>query len=217
MTSNPLLKCLWAKHFAVTPVRRTTRVRSQLSGRGVAASPTKVVTKLRVLHVHLALLAWPLMPSRTARITNVTTAAVKEVLHVIIPWSVRVYMVCMDTCTWYVTSQRGLRSKPIILRIPPGKAFFTRTWTSILLRENWVSGISLNIWKDIVSKWTHRLQKNSDDRERSLYCRGWGCYPQLSREGAIWSRKCHSWKDCPGDLTLMNTDTVNFCTRSRPY
>jgi len=36
-------------------------------------------------------------------------------------------------------------------------------------------------------------------------------------EGASWSKKCHSWKDCPGDLTSLNTDNVNFCTRSRPY
>jgi len=34
---------------------------------------------------------------------------------------------------------------------------------------------------------------------------------------AILSRKWHTWKDCPGDLTLLNTDNVDFCTRSRPY
>jgi len=36
-------------------------------------------------------------------------------------------------------------------------------------------------------------------------------------EGAIWSRKCYSWKDCPGALAQLSTDTVNFCSRSRPY
>jgi len=36
-------------------------------------------------------------------------------------------------------------------------------------------------------------------------------------EGAIESSKCHSWKDCPTDLTSSNTNNVNFCTRSRPY
>jgi len=36
-------------------------------------------------------------------------------------------------------------------------------------------------------------------------------------EGASWSIKCLWWKDCPGDLTSLNTDNVNFCTRSRPY
>jgi len=30
-------------------------------------------------------------------------------------------------------------------------------------------------------------------------------------------RKCHVWKDSPGDLTSLNTDNVDFCTRSRPY
>ena len=36
-------------------------------------------------------------------------------------------------------------------------------------------------------------------------------------EGASWSRKCLWWKDCPGDLTSLNTDNVHFCTRSRQY
>jgi len=36
-------------------------------------------------------------------------------------------------------------------------------------------------------------------------------------QGASWSKKCHSWKDCPGDLTSSNTDNVNFCTRICPY
>jgi len=36
-------------------------------------------------------------------------------------------------------------------------------------------------------------------------------------EGASWSRKCLWWKDYSGNLTSLNTDNVNFCTRSRPY
>ena len=36
-------------------------------------------------------------------------------------------------------------------------------------------------------------------------------------EGASWSIKCLWWKDCPGDLTSLTTDNVNFCTRSRPH
>jgi len=36
-------------------------------------------------------------------------------------------------------------------------------------------------------------------------------------EGAIWSRKCRRWKDCPGRCTQMSTNNVGFCTRSRPY
>jgi len=37
------------------------------------------------------------------------------------------------------------------------------------------------------------------------------------REGASWSKKCLWQKDCPDDLTALNTDNVNFCTRSGPY
>ena len=36
-------------------------------------------------------------------------------------------------------------------------------------------------------------------------------------EEASWSTKCLWWKDCPGDLTSLNTDNVNFCTWSRLY
>jgi len=35
--------------------------------------------------------------------------------------------------------------------------------------------------------------------------------------GANWSRKCLSWKDCPGAWAQLSTDNVRFCTRSRPY
>ena len=99
-----------------------------------------------------------------------------------------------------------------LVQIPPGKAFFRWTWHSILLPENWVSWISPNIWQDTGSKWTHRLQKEADNLERSL-C--WGCYPWLSGEGS--GLECHSWKDCPVDLALLNTNNANFFARSRPY
>jgi len=36
-------------------------------------------------------------------------------------------------------------------------------------------------------------------------------------EGAIWSRKCQSWKDCPGAWAQLSTCNVNFCTRSHLY
>ena len=36
-------------------------------------------------------------------------------------------------------------------------------------------------------------------------------------KGAIWSRKCQSWKECPGDLTSLNIDNVDFCEWNRPY
>jgi len=30
-------------------------------------------------------------------------------------------------------------------------------------------------------------------------------------------QECHSWKDCPVDLALLNTNNANFFARSRPY
>jgi len=94
--------------------------------------------------------------------------------------------------------------------IPLGKHFSDVPFPT----ENWGSWISLNIWWDTVSKWTHWLQKEADNLERGLCCACWGCY---LGERAILLRKCHPFKDCPGDSTLLNTDNVNFCTRSRPY
>jgi len=104
-----------------------------------------------------------------------------------------------------------------LFSIPPGKLFFRWTWTSILLSQNWVSWISPNNWRDTVSKWTQWLLKEADNLERSLYCACWGCYPWISGEGAIWSRKCQSWKDSPVQWAQLSTDNVNFCTRSHPY
>jgi len=121
---------------------------------------------------------------------------------------------------------RGVGGKPkIVDKRDPSvsnsawKAFFRWTWTSLLLPENWVSWISPNIWRDTVSKWTYWLIKEADNLERSLYCACWGCHPRLSLqgEGAIWSRKCLSRKDCPGAWAQLSTDNFNFCTRSRPY
>jgi len=66
--------------------------------------------------------------------------------------------------------------------IPPGESFFRWTRTSIL-PENWVSWVSPNIWRDTVSKWTHRLLKEADNLGRSLYCACWGCYSRLSGGG----------------------------------
>jgi len=89
------------------------------------------------------------------------------------------------TSTTHMTAPSpGLRSNTRILRISPGKVFFRQTWNSILLRENWVSDISPNIWRHMVSKWTHRLQKEADNPEKSLYCAGWGCYPRISGGGS---------------------------------
>jgi len=46
----------------------------------------------------------------------------------------------------------------------------------ILLPENWVSWISPNIWRDTVSKWTHRLLKESGPWEWGSLYKGfqWG-------------------------------------------
>jgi len=47
---------------------------------------------------------------------------------------------------------------------------------------------------------------------------GVGKIHEYQREGAILSRKSHTWKDCPGSTLVITTDdNVNFCTRSRPY
>jgi len=36
-------------------------------------------------------------------------------------------------------------------------------------------------------------------------------------EGWTLSRKCNTWKDCPGYLTSLNTNNVKFCRQNRPY
>jgi len=82
------------------------------------------------------------------------------------------------------------------------------------------SRIFLCVWYTwilgVVSKCTHWLLKEGNNLERSLYCACGGSYPRLS--GASWSIiKCWWWKDCKGDLISLNTNNVNFCTRSRPY
>ena len=87
--------------------------------------------------------------------------------------------------------RRGVGGKPKILakRDP---SFSNSTWESIfrmnvhfyLLPENWVPWISPNIWRDTVSKWTHRLLKEGNNLERSLFCARWGCYPRLSGGGS---------------------------------
>jgi len=100
--------------------------------------------------------------------------------------------------------------------IPLGKAFFRWTWTCILLPENWFSWISPNFWRDTIFKWTHRLLKEVDSDKEACFLHFGAVIREDQGEGAIWSRKCHSWKDCPGNLTSYHTDNVNFCT-SRPY
>ena len=88
-----------------------------------------------------------------------------------------------NLCAICVVTKKIMYSNMILrLPIPPGRVFFRWTWTSILLPENWVSWISLNIWRDMVStgKWTHWLLKEGNNLERGLYCTCWGYYPRLS-------------------------------------
>jgi len=44
-----------------------------------------------------------------------------------------------------------------------------------------------------------------------------GLVSDYQGEGVIWSRKCQSWKDCPGKWAQLITDNINFCTWSHPY
>jgi len=47
------------------------------------------------------------------------------------------------------------------------QSIFQMKMSSILLPGNWVFWISLNIWRDSVSKWTHWLNKEGDNLERT--------------------------------------------------
>jgi len=40
-----------------------------------------------------------------------------------------------------------------------------------------------------ISKWTHRLQKEGNNLESSLYCACWGCYPRFSGGGSKLIKK----------------------------
>ena len=119
---------------------------------------------------------------------------------------------------------RGVGGKPKIVEkqwhpwfpIPPRKAFFRWTWTCILQPENWDSWISPNIWRDTVSKCIGYWKKATIWKEACIVHVG-AVIHDYQRGGASWSIKCLWWKDCPGNLTLLNTDNVNSCTRSRPY
>ena len=97
------------------------------------------------------------------------------------------------------------------------KALFRWKLTSILLTENWVSWISPNIWRNTVSKWTYWLLKEGDNLERSCIVHVGAIFHDYQEDGASWSRKCWSWKDCPDAWAQLSTKNVNFCTRSRPY
>jgi len=101
--------------------------------------------------------------------------------------------------------------------IPPGKAIFRWTCASILLPENWVSWIFPNIWRDTVSKWTHRLLQEVYNRKEACILHVGAVIHDYQGEGVIWSRKCQARKDCTGDLTSLNVNNVTFCRRSRPY
>jgi len=93
----------------------------------------------------------------------------------------------------------------LILRfpIPPGKAFFRWTWACILLPENWVSWISPNIWRDTVSKCTHRLLKEGNNLKRSLYCACGGSYPQLSGGGSELINKVLMMERLPRQFNIV--------------
>ena len=81
--------------------------------------------------------------------------------------------------------------------------FFRWTWTSILLPENRVSWISPNIWRDTVSKCTHRLLKEGNNLERSLYCACGGCYPRLSGGGSNLIKKVPMMERLPRRINIV--------------
>jgi len=97
--------------------------------------------------------------------------------------------------------------------IPPRREFSRRTWTSIWLRKNWVSGIFANICGDTVSKWTIGQKKKPRIWIEACIVHVGAEIHDYQGEGAIWSRKCRSRKDCVGNLTSLNADNVNVCTR----
>ena len=97
------------------------------------------------------------------------------------------------------------------------RAFFRWTLNFILLPEDWVCWLSPNIWRDTVSKWTHRLLKEVAIWKEACIVHVGAFIHDYQGDEASWSRKCLSWKDCPSAWAQLSTDNVNFCTRSRPY
>jgi len=125
----------------------------------------------------------------------------------------------LRTSTNHMTAPSwGLRGNPRILRISPGKVFFRRTWNSILLRENWVSEISPNIWRHVESKWTLRLQKEAGKPGKTLYCAGWGCYPRISGGGSNLIKKVPIMERLPWRMStiehrqFLNAEERRFLT-----
>jgi len=83
------------------------------------------------------------------------------------------------------------------------ESIFQLKMSSILLPGNWVSCLSLNVWRDSVSKWTHWLNKEGDNLERSMYCVCWGSYPQLSGEGSHLIKKVSLMKRLPWRMSTI--------------
>jgi len=61
----------------------------------------------------------------------------------------------------------------------------------------------LNIWRDTVSKRTHRLLKEVGNQERSLYCACWGCYPRLLGEGTELIKKVPVMERLPWRISTI--------------
>ena len=77
---------------------------------------------------------------------------------------------------WNKEGRKQVSHQSDLFPIPIGKHFSDVRFPT----ENWGSWISLNIWWDTVSKWTHWLQKEADNLERGLCCACWDYYPWLS-------------------------------------
>jgi len=120
---------------------------------------------------------------------------------------------------WKQTKICRILVSQVIARFPisPKKAFMKLD----LYFTTWKLG-SLNI--------SEYLARYSIQMKQSVTERSWqsgkkpvtvlcmlGLLSTIIREREQSDQEWHSWKDCPGNLILLNTDNVDFCTRSHPY
>ena len=74
--------------------------------------------------------------------------------------------------------------------------------------------------KEFLKKSNKHVLQNFEVLKPNLYCMfflGLAVIHDYQGEGAILLRKCHTRKDCPGDLTQPNRDDVKFDSHGRLY
>jgi len=84
-----------------------------------------------------------------------------------------------------------------------GKHFSDEHWLPFYYLYNWVFWTFPNIWRDTVSKWTHRLLKAGNNLKRSLYCACGGCYPGLSGGGSELIKKVPMMERLPMRFNIV--------------